>query len=212
MFRRQVRWFTALWCGCVMSWSAVAAPDFVGERASDDVRYAASWVLDGEDNQGKPFIIVDKRNARVYVFDAAGRLAGASAALLGLAPGDGSIPDIARRAPSSLRPAERTTPAGRFESQPGHNDKGEDIVWVDYDASLAIHRLRPAPLAERRPERLASASVDDKRISFGCIIVPVAFYEDIVSATLGRQHGVVYVLPEVRAANELFGDLRLGSR
>ena len=212
MVRRQVRWFAALLCGCVMSWSAVAAPDFVGERASDDVRYAASWVLDGADNQGKPFVIVDKRNARVYVFDAAGRLAGASAALLGLAPGDGAIPDIARRAPSSLRPEERTTPAGRFESQPGHNDKGEDIVWVDYEASLALHRLRPAPPAERRAERLASASIDDKRISFGCIIVPVAFYEGIVSATLGRQHGVVYVLPEVRAANELFGDLRLGSR
>ena len=211
MVRRQVRWFAAL-CGCVLWGSAVAAPDFVGERASDDVRYVASWVLAGADNQGKPFVIVDKRDARVYVFDAAGRLAGASAALLGLTPGDEAIPDIARRAPSSLRPVERTTPAGRFESQPGHNDKGEDIVWVDYEASLALHRLRPAPPAERRPERLASASIDDKRISFGCIIVPVAFYEGIVSATLGRQHGVVYVLPEVGAANELFGDLQLGSR
>lgn len=211
MFRRQARRFAALW-GCVVSWHAVAAPDFAGERASDDVRYVANWVLEGADNQGRPFVIVDKRDARVYVFAAEGRLAGAAPALLGLAPGDQSIPDIARRAPSSLKPQERTTPAGRFESQPGHNDKGEDIVWVDYEASLAIHRLRPAPAAERRPERLASASIDDKRISFGCIVVPVAFYESVVSPMLGRLPGVVYVLPEAAAVSEMFGDLRLGSR
>ncbi len=207
----KLRWVAALWC-CCASWSVAAAPDFVGERPSDDVRYTANWVLAGADNQGKPFVIVDKRDARVYVFDAGGRLAGSAPALLGLAAGDASIPDIAQRAPSSLRPAERTTPAGRFDSQPGHNDNGEDIVWVDYDASLAIHRLRPAPAAERRRERLASASVDDKRISFGCIVVPVAFYEGVVSPVLGRQAGVVYVLPETRPVHEFFGELQLGSR
>lgn len=207
----KARWVAALWW-CCASWSMAAAPDFVGARASDDVRYAAGWVLDGADNHGKPFVIVDKREARVYVFEAGGRLMGATQALLGLTPGDQSIPDIASRAPASLRPSERTTPAGRFDSQPGHNAKGEDIVWVDYEASLAIHRLRPAPPAERRRERLASASVEDKRISLGCIVVPVAFYDEVVSPALGRQRGVVYVLPETRSARALFGDLQVGLR
>ena len=207
----KARWFAALWW-CCASCSMAAAPDFVGARASDDVRYAAGWVLDGADNRGKPFVIVDKREARVYVFEAGGRLMGATSALLGLTTGDQSIPDIASRAPASLRPSERTTPAGRFDSQPGHNAKGEDIVWVDYDASLAMHRLRPAPPAERRRERLASASVDDKRISLGCIVLPVAFYDEVVGPLLGRQRGVIYVLPEARPARELFGDLQVGLR
>jgi len=212
MLGSKARWILALlWWSCAAR-SAVAAPDFGAERVSEDARYAAAWVLDGADNQGKPFVIVDKRSARVYVFDASGRLAGATPALLGLATGDESIPDIAHRAPASLSPAERTTPAGRFESQPGHNDKGEEIVWVDYDASLALHRLRPAPPAERRRERLASASADDKRISLGCIIVPVAFYEEVVDPTLGHQPGVIYVLPEARPVQALFGDLQVGSR
>lgn len=191
-----------------------AAPDFLGEPASDDARYIANLALAGADHQGRPFAIVDKRDARLYVFGADGHLIGATAALLGLTPGDLADPDIARRAPASLTVAERTTPAGRFASQPGHNDKGEDIVWIDYDASLAIHRLRPAPAHERRPERLASPSSDDNRISFGCIVVPVVFYETVVAPTLGRQRGVVYVLPESRPVQAMFGatELVLNSR
>lgn len=187
-----------------------AALDFSGEPASDDARYAANWVLTGADHQGRPFAIVDKRDARLYVFGADGRLIGATAALLGLTPGDLADPDIARRAPASLTISERTTPAGRFASQPGHNDKGEDIVWVDYDASLAIHRLRPAAAHERRAERLASPGSDDNRISFGCIVVPVVFYETVVAPTLGRQRGVVYVLPETRPVQAMFGATELG--
>lgn len=181
------------------------AADFGAEPASDDARYAAARVLDTADHQQRPFAIVDKRAARVYVFDADGHLTGASNVLLGLAPGDTAIADIAQRHPSSLMPHERSTPSGRFESQPGHNDKGEAIVWVDYAASLAIHRLRPAPAIERRAERLASAAPGDNRISLGCIIVPVAFYEAVVAPLLGRQRGVVYVLPEMRPVQALFG-------
>lgn len=188
----------------------LAGPDFAGERASDDARYAANWVLTGADHQGLPFAIVDKRDARLYVFGADGRLIGATAVLLGLAPGDLADPDIAQRAPASLSLAERTTPAGRFVSQPGHNDKGEAIVWIDYDASLAIHRLRPAPAHERRPERLASPGSDDNRVSFGCIVVPIVFYETVVAPTLGRQRGVVYVLPETRPVQAMFGATELG--
>ncbi|MBC8055838.1 MAG: hypothetical protein H7Y61_04615, partial [Rhizobiales bacterium] len=110
---------------------------------------------------------------------------------------------------------ERHTPSGRFESQPGHNDRGEAVVWVDYAAAIAIHRLRPAPPQERRSERMATPTPDDNRISLGCIVVPVAFYEAIVEPTLGRQRGIVYVLPETRPAQALFGrplDLGLAGR
>jgi hypothetical protein len=182
-----------------------AAPDFGLEKVSEDTRYAAGQVLASADHRGRPYAIVDKREARIYVFDPAGRLIGASPVLIGQAPGDSASGDLARRTPASLAPHERSTPAGRFDTQPGHNDKGEPIVWVDYAASLAIHRLRPAPAAERRPERLASALPEDHRISFGCIVTPVAFYESVVEPLLGRQRGVVYVLPESRPVQAMFG-------
>jgi len=97
-------------------------------------------------------------------------------------------------------PGERTTPAGRFTSQPGHNAQGEDVVWFDYAAALAIHRLRPGPAAQHRGERMGSPDSADKRISAGCVVVPVAFYEAVVRPSLGRRPGMVYVLPETRAA------------
>jgi hypothetical protein len=37
------------------------------------------------------------------------------------------------------------------------------------------------------------------------VVVPVGFYERVISPVLGRQRGVVYVLPETRAVQALFG-------
>ena len=196
----------AMWCGCLAA--AQATTVAVDPAVSGDARYAAAWVLDHADHQGRPFAIVDKKSARIHVFDGDGRLIGASAVLLGSTPGDAAVPDIARRPPSSLGVDERTTPAGRFASEPGRNDRGEAIVWVDYDAALAIHRLRPAPPEQRREQRLASKITAEHRISLGCVVVPVAFYETVVAPSLGRRRGVVYVLPETRPVLEMFSSLR----
>lgn len=178
------------------------------EVASADVRYAAHWIMRHGDNQNRPFAIVDKKGARLFVFSADGNLEGASSALLGLGIGDESIPDIAQRDNASLLPEERTTPAGRFASEPGQNLKGEDIVWVDYDARLAIHRLRPDASHDLRARKLASSALQDKRVSLGCVVVPVAFYETVVMPMLGRNRGVVYVLPESRPVQSMFADLQ----
>jgi len=177
-------------CAVVASDEALR-PHGLTAEASQAVRR----VLAGGDARGRPFAIVDKRQARLLVFRADGQLLGAAPALLGLAVGDHAVPGLGRRA-GKIAPHERTTPAGRFESEPGRNHLGEAIVWIDYDAALAIHRLRPAAAHERRPQRLASPSPGDNRISLGCIIVDPAFYDLVVAPTLGRQRGVVYVLPE----------------
>ncbi len=176
----------------------------IGSNASDDVKQALQWVMDSTDNSRLPFAIVDKKAARIFVFEADGQFHGASPALLGLAPGDGGLVSLVNRPVTSLTADERTTPAGRFASEPGHNLNGEAIVWIDYAAKLAIHRLRPAVPGERRAERLASATVDDNRISFGCVVVPVSFYESVIASTLGKRHGVVYVLPETQKLQWLF--------
>lgn len=176
--------------------------------ASDDAKLALKQVLQTADNHQRPFAIVDKKAARIFVFEADGQLRGASPALLGLAPGDGGLVSLIDRPVTSLAAEERTTPAGRFASEPGHNLTGEAIVWIDYAAKLAIHRLRPADPRERRAERLASNAVDDNRISFGCVVVPVNFYESVIAPSLGKSYGVVYVLPETQQAPRLFDMLQ----
>lgn len=186
--------------GTVLAGACHAGADFAGEPASPAARSQAEWVLSQRDHQGLPFAIVDKRDARLYVFAGSGQLLGAAAALLGLAPGDHAVPGVGQRAPSEIPPFERTTPAGRFASEPGRNLQGEAVVWFDYEAGLAIHRLRPAAASERRPQRLRSDTPDDNRISLGCVVVAVDFYETVVGPVLGRQRGIVYVLPENRAA------------
>lgn len=179
--------------------------DFGGEHPSADARRIAQWIVGSGDNKGLPFAIVDKKDARLFVFDAGGRVIGATPALLGLAPGDHSLPGVGDRHPALLPPRERTTPAGRFESEPGRNHTGEAIVWFDYDAALAIHRLRPGKAHAARLKRLTSPAPADHRASLGCVVVPVAFYDSVVGPTLGRERGVVYVLPETRPVAEMFG-------
>jgi hypothetical protein len=98
---------------------------------------------------------------------------------------------------------ERTTPTGASRrSREGTTRAGDRLDRLPRIA--AIHRLRAAPAAERRAERLASPARDDKRISLGCVVVPVEFYESVVAPSLGRSRGVVYVLPESRPARALF--------
>ena len=144
----------------------------------------------------RPFAVVDKRLATLSVYDAGGHLLGRTPALLGLAPGDAAVPTARGKAPEALTPRERVTPAGRFETLPGRNLGGERVVWFDYEANLAIHRLRPAPARQHRPQRLASAELQDRRITLGCVVVDPAFFDQVVLPALGSGPGLVYILPE----------------
>ncbi|HUE93053.1 hypothetical protein [Pseudomonas sp.] len=178
--------------------------NFKDEQASLPARQAANWVVDSGDNLGMPFMIVDKAQARVLLFDANGQLNGSASALLGLAVGDDSVPGIGTRKLSSIRPEERTTPAGRFVVSLGRNLQGKEILWVDYENAISLHRVATGNAKERRAERLASANIHDKRISYGCINVPVEFFDRHVSPAFSATNGVVYVLPETRANNKVF--------
>src|SRR6185503_2652652 len=137
---------------------------FGGERPSHDARDIADWIIDSADNVGLPFVLVDKTGARVFVFDAGGTMLGASAALLGSARGDHTVPGIGEREYSDMRPEDRTTPAGRFVASVGMNARGEDVVWVDYDAAVSMHRVVTSNVKERRLQRLATPTPLDNRI------------------------------------------------
>jgi len=212
MFGHWRRAARAALCCCVLAVGAGAFARAAGEprefrtvRPSSEARLVVDWVLRTRDHDGRPFAVVDKRMAKIYVFDARGALAGHSAALLGSTWGDDTVPGVGERAQTgSVRLDERTTPAGRFESRPGRNDKGEHVVWVDYASAFAIHRVRPGRAQVPREKRLATMTPDDNRVSYGCVVVPVAFYERVIEPVLGATHSVVYVLPETRPTPEIF--------
>jgi hypothetical protein len=184
---------------------ALRLASFGDESPSPDARHVANWAVHSGDHKNMSIVIVDKKDARVYVFNPRGELLSAAPALLGAAHGDHTVPGIGEKPLSQVLPEEKTTPAGRFIAEPGVNLKGEDIVWVDYDAAVSMHRVRPLVKAEQRLERLASATPDDNRISFGCINLPVSFYETVLSPAVKATGAVVYVLPETRTPREVFG-------
>lgn len=176
------------------------------------MRHVADWAFDSGDSAGKAVVIVDKREAQVWVLDPQGELIASAPALLGSAIGDDPVPGIGEKPLSAVRPEEKTTPAGRYIAEPGVNAGGEDVVWVSYDLAVSLHRVRPLVKAERRLERLASASPADNRISFGCINLPVAFYEQTLVPTVARAGAIIYVLPETRTVQQQFGSYDVALR
>ena len=179
--------------------------DFRGESASSEVTDVAHWTVHSGDNGGRPFMIIDKVNAKVFVFDAGGILRGTDPALLGMARGDTSPAGIGDLRLAAIRPQDRTTPAGRYVAALDRDLQGREILWIDYDNALALHRVAKGQPSERRAQRLESATAADKRISFGCINVRVNFYETIVSPVFTNTEGIVYILPEMSPAREYFG-------
>ena len=179
--------------------------DFRQESASAEARGLANWIVASADNHNMPFVIIDKVQARVFVFQPDGQLRGATAALLGSAIGDDSTPGIGERPLSSIRPEERTTPAGRFVASLDRDLHGEEILWVDYETAISLHRVVTSNPRERRAQRLATPTPLDNRISFGCINVPARFYEKVVSPAFTGTNGIAYILPETRSIKDVFG-------
>jgi hypothetical protein len=179
--------------------------------ASTDARYVEHWIHEKGDDHGRPFVIVDKKAARIYVFGAGGTLVGMSSTILGQSRGDIPVPGAGQKEPSRLLPIERKTPAGRFESQPGRNLHGEPVVWVDYDTGIAIHRVRPGISQMQRTASLATEDPNNKRLSLGCVVVPEQFFLSVVLPTLGHVHGTIYVLPEDGPVQAMFNAPKAGA-
>lgn len=174
----------------------------IDESASVDVRRMAHWVADSRDNGARAFVIIDKRDARVYLFDPDAKLQTAVPALLGSARGDHTVPGVGDKPIAEVLDEEKTTPAGRFVAEVGESSsRGEDVVWVDYDAAVSMHRIIQKP---ERLQAMATPTPEDNRMSFGCINLPVDFYEKSLRPAVDRTGVVVYVLPETRPLQETF--------
>lgn len=174
-----------------------------GQDVSDTVIELAGWVVATRDSEGYPFAIMDKAAAQILVFGGDGRLRGAAPALFGSAIGDHIAPGVAGLALREIPGRDRTTPAGRFVGGFGPSIDAGRVLWVDYDSAVSIHPTATGVPAERRPERLASPTPDDNRVTHGCINVTPEFYERIVRQTFERG-GVFYVLPDKASLADTF--------
>ena len=166
----------------------------------------ADWVVASADNGSLSFVIIDKKNAEVFVFYRQGKILGAAPALLGLGVGDDSAPGVGDKPLSAIPPKDRTTPAGRFVAHLGHEPGKPNFLWVDYKNNIALHRVVNGVPKDRRLQRLASPTPLDNRISFGCINVPVDFFEQTVLPEFKSTKGIVYILPEIKAMRDVFSN------
>jgi len=182
----------------------LTSADFRDYQPTPDARHMADWVVARHDNGRLPFIVLDKRDARLYVFRPNGELVDQTPVLLGSAHGDETYPGIGDVPIPEVKPYQRTTAAGRFVTRPGLDADHTDVVWLDYDAALAMHRVINKVKSERRLQRLASANPKVRRISWGCINIPVAFFDSYISPVFGKHTGVTYVIPERKSFAEVF--------
>ena len=173
-------------------------------QASNEAQQVVRWAQETKNHEGFPFAVIDKHAAWIHVFSSQGEWMGRSPVLLGAARGDRSVPGIGTRPLSRIRFEERTTPAGRFVTEPGRNLRGDSIVWIDYDAAVSLHSVRSVHAAERRHERLASPNARDRRISYGCVNAPESFYRQRIAPVFGRSPSIVYILPDTEPLASFF--------
>lgn len=190
---------------------AETADEAKAKPASESAMRVIAWVSASGDNDGLPFVIIDKVAAEVFVFDAEGRFLGATPALLGSAAGDDSVSGIGDRELSAIKPDERTTPAGRFVASYGYASGKRKVLWVDYATAISLHPVVYANKKERRLARLYSPSAEDNRITYGCINISAAFYENLVRPLFSDARGVVYILPDTKPLDEVFPTLAAGA-
>ena len=185
------------------------APAEAKAGRSDEATRVADWIASSGDNRSLPYVIVDKKAARAYLFSAKGKALSDAPVLIGVALGDEATPGIGTKSLSEIGPAERTTPAGRFLAKFGLAAGNHKVLWVDYATSVALHTIPVGNPKEKRRERMLSKTIEDNRITFGCINVPKVFYNKGVQPLFQKKGGYVYVLPDIKPLEEVFPRLRV---
>jgi hypothetical protein len=186
--------------------------DFGGQTVASDVHHIADWAVHSRDHKGLPFIIVDKVNAKAAAFDRTGRLIEVTPILLGMGVGDIFPSEVLNMNMLQTRPSQRVTPAGRYFAEEDLDIKGDNVLWVDYDKAIAIHKIPPKKTKQRRHERMASPNPAQHRITYGCINVPPGFYDRVVHAQFSSKGGIVYVLPDSTPLKAVFKSYDVGER
>lgn len=152
---------------------------------------------------GKGFMIADKPAGRLHVFDVDGNLIAQDTALYGRDYGD------------VLQGEKRVTPAGRYTLKVAPSSyaggKAFELVESEHrvgntDYVIAVHAAYLGDKTEKREERLSTAAISDKRISYGCINTKhETFLNKLMPNAAKLDGGMVFVIPdEVALSDTLF--------
>jgi hypothetical protein len=176
---------------------------------SEAATRVADWIAATGDNRSLPYVIIDKNAAHAFLFDGKGKPLAHAPVLIGIAAGDEATPGVGNKSLAEIGPAEKTTPAGRFLARFGLAAGKQKVLWVDYTTSVALHPIPTGNPKERRRQRMLSPGIEDNRITFGCINVPLSFYNKGVRPLFLKKGGYVYVLPDTKSLEEVFPPLRV---
>ena len=190
-------------------------PAYGGENPTDTTRFRVtnaekavdrtlSWIGDTNDNKQLPFALIDKKNAKIFVFQANGTPVASASVLLGIARLDRINPGTLNAKLGDITAEDRVTPAGRYRARTGRDLHGRELLWVDYDYAIAIHPVAEVA-GQQRTVRLQSATPDDNRITWGCINASASFYKTVISPLFKPKGGIVYILPEEIAVEDYIG-------
>ena len=179
--------------------------DFGKIEASVTASIVGDWVVGSGNNNGKPFTIVDKGGATMYVFNADGKLLGAAPVLLGAAKGDYLSDEARNKSLDQTLPEDKITPAGRFEGKLAKSrEYGTTIDFLRGDnAYYAIHQVYLGTPSEKRQQRLNTETVEDNRISYGCVNIGKDFYFNVIEKNF-QNGGIVYITPDNQSLEQTF--------
>jgi hypothetical protein len=189
------------WAKTPVKWVAPkSTANMNGFKATKSVVSTANWIVQSGDNKGFPFIVGDKSNGLLYVFDGSGKATFKGPALYGKDIGD-SLPSNWGDSNWENEGASRVTPSGRFEvdSLTPSAEYGKVMRFMEgEEVGIAIHRVYLGDKSENRPARLASSSAVDNRVSWGCVNVSDDVFDNVIDPTFSEAGGIVYILPETR--------------
>ena len=179
----------------------------VHDEIKNDAQIVDEFVRETGDNEGKPYIIVSKREGLIRLYDASGNLLHKSTVLLGKSYGDVVTNRNRTMAQTRADDSLKITPSGRYETKTSKSSNYGEVVGLEsYNTGTrnAIHRVCTKFVNQKRLTRLAGKL--SNRISLGCVNVYSATSKKVND--LMRDGGVVYVTPDSRLTEEFVEDMR----
>lgn len=142
---------------------------------------------------GKWFMVADKPNGMLHIFEEDGSHALSDPALYGKDTGD------VLTAVSSLEGGAKITPAGKFTLEKAGKESLVLVETQDYSGYIAIHAADTSNKAENRLGRLASKTTEDNRISYGCINTNHNTFRENIAPNIDKLNGgMIFVLPDAQ--------------
>ena len=179
----------------------------VHDEIKHDAQIVDEFVRQTGDNEGKPYIIVSKREGIIRLYDASGNLVHKSTVLLGKSYGDVVTNRNRTMAQTRANDSLKITPSGRYETKTSKSRNYGEVVGLEsYNTGTrnAIHRVCTKFVNQKRLERLAGDL--SNRISLGCINVYNSTSTKVNE--LMRDGGVVYVTPDSQLTEEFVEGMR----